>query len=213
MQLNLLAEYDRLERLSELGDPLTKVLNVVDWELFRPALDETFEIEAKGPGGRPPMDWVMMFKVVMLQQWYGISDDSTEFAINDRLSFQRFLGLKLNDKVVDAKTIWLFKEKLKETRTDNLLFGLFAQQMKAQGSITRKGTLVDATFIDAPGKGTIEKKTRPSKKAGCGRGGTRQSRSKRASSAKKTWTHAGLRKTMKPITATRTMRKSTVTAK
>ncbi|MCL1949195.1 MAG: transposase, partial [Turicibacter sp.] len=89
MQLNLLAEYNRLERLSELGDPLTKVLNVVDWELFRPVLDEAFEIEAKGPGGRPPMDRVMMFKVVMLQQWYGISDDSTEFAINDRLSFQR----------------------------------------------------------------------------------------------------------------------------
>lgn len=149
-QLNLLAEDSRLERLTELGDPLTKVATLVDWEMFRPVLDSAFQIEAKGPGGRPSMDRVMMFKVVMLQQWYNIADDSTEYAINDRLSFQRFLGLTLDDKVVDAKTIWAFKEHLKNTGADKLLFQLFTQQMETAGVITKTGTLVDATFVEVP---------------------------------------------------------------
>ncbi len=72
-QMNLFAEDNRLARLSEMGDPLEKVSGVVDWEIFRPKLEEAFYYEAKGPGGRPPIDRVVMFKIVMLQQWYHIS--------------------------------------------------------------------------------------------------------------------------------------------
>jgi len=149
-QLNFLAEDNRLERLSQLGDPLEKVLAVMDFEIFRPLLEGALKKEAKGPGGRPPLDRVMMFKVVQLQQWYGIADDNTEYVINDRLSFQRFLGLTLQDKVPDAKTIWAFKEQLKETGVDVELFGLFTNLMEEQGIITRSGSLVDASFVDVP---------------------------------------------------------------
>ena len=159
-QLNLLAEDSRLERLTELGDPLTKVALLVDWEMFRPVLDSAFQIQAKGPGGRPSMDRVMMFKVVMLQQWYNIADDMTEYTINDRLSFQRFLGLTLDDKVVDAKTIWAFKEHLKNTGADKLLFQIFAQQMENAGVITKVGSLVDATFVEVP----VQRNTREENK-------------------------------------------------
>ena len=149
-EINLFAEDNRLTRLSEMGDPLEKVSGVVDWEIFRPLLDGAFYHEPKGPGGRPPLDRVMMFKTTMLQQWYHIADDNTEYTINDRLSFQRFLGLTLNDKVPDAKTIWAFKEQLKETGVDLELFDLFEQLMEDQGIITRTGSLVDASFVDVP---------------------------------------------------------------
>ena len=149
-QMNFLAEDNRLTRLSVMGDPLEKVSEVVDWELFRPKLNEALYNKPKGRGGRPPTDRVMMFKIVMLQQWYHIADDMTEYVINDRLSFQRFLGLSLDDKVPDAKTIWLFKEQLKESGADLELFGLFAEMMETQGVITRTGSIVDASFVDVP---------------------------------------------------------------
>ncbi|MCL1949038.1 MAG: transposase [Turicibacter sp.] len=159
LQFNLLAESNRLDRLKEHRDPLTKAQNIVNWELFRPILEDAFNIEARGPGRRLRFDSIPMFKIVKLQQWYGISDYNTEFAINNRLSFQRFLGLQLNVKVPDAKTFWLFKEKLKETGTGILLFQLYANQMKSQGIITKKGLLVDATFVDAPHQRNSRKKT------------------------------------------------------
>ncbi len=149
-QMNLLAEDNRLTRLSEMGDPLEKVSGVVDWEIFRPKLEAAFYHEAKGPGGRPPIDRVVMFKIVMLQQWYHIADDKAEYMINDRLSFQRFLGLTLNDKVPDAKTLWAFKERLKESGVDLELFSMFTQMMEAEGIITREGSLFDASFVDVP---------------------------------------------------------------
>lgn len=62
--------------------------------------------ENKGCGGRPAYDYILMFKIVILQKMYNLSDDRTEFQINDRMSFMRFLGLNLNDRVPDRKTIW-----------------------------------------------------------------------------------------------------------
>ncbi len=91
-----------------------------------------------------------MFKIVMLQQWYHIADDKAEYMINDRLSFQRFLGLTLSDKVPDAKTLWAFKEQLKGNGVDLELFGMFTKMMESEGVITREGSLFDASFVDVP---------------------------------------------------------------
>ena len=105
-------ENDRLNELSKLGDPLEKLNRFVNWEDLRKMLTKTFKKDAKGPGGRPPFDYVMMFKILILQKLYNIADDKTEYLIKDRLSFQRFLGLQLCDTVPDAKTIWHFREEL-----------------------------------------------------------------------------------------------------
>ena len=82
--------------------------------------------------------------------WHlNISDDSAEYLINDRLSFQRFLGLELGEKSPDAKTIWLFKEQLgKEGLRE--LFDLFNKNLVVNGIVKREGSLVDATFVDVP---------------------------------------------------------------
>jgi len=129
---------------------LEKVAGSVDFEIFRPLLNKVFQKEPAAPGGRPAWDYVLMFKVLLLQQWYSLSDDRTEYLINDRLSFQRFLGLSLGDKVPDAKTIWLFRENLTKSGGHKEAFGLFARKMEDQGVITRSGSIVDASFVEAP---------------------------------------------------------------
>ena len=98
-QAGLFDAENRLVTLSELGDNLEKLDDAVEWEGFRPLLDTSFKNEepAKGPGGRPPFDVVLRFKILVLQKLYNLSDDQTEFQINDRRSFMRFLGLKEHD--------------------------------------------------------------------------------------------------------------------
>ena len=96
---------DRLRRLSDLGDQLEAYGRLVDFEHFRPALEKALGYADGTRGGRPPYDPVMMFKVLVIQTQNNLGDDRTEFLINDRLSFMRFLGLGLGDKVPDAKTI------------------------------------------------------------------------------------------------------------
>lgn len=102
MQINLFAEETQLQRLSELGDSLEK-LNVIDFESFRPLLEKVNCKERKSKAGRPSYDVVMMFKILVLQRLFNLSDDQTEYQITDRMSFQRFIGLSLGERVPDAK--------------------------------------------------------------------------------------------------------------
>ena len=117
--------------------------------MFRPELTDVLRREKKCPGGRPPYDYVMLFKILVLQRIYNISDDQTEFQLNDRMSFMRFLGLSLGDKMPDTKTIWLFRENLTKTDTVRKLFDRFEEMLAPQNIITHTGTIVDATFADA----------------------------------------------------------------
>lgn len=150
MQIGLWDESLRLEKLSKLGDSLEKLNQAIDWELFRPKLTNVFKKQAKGAGGRPPYDYVMLFKALVLQRIYNLSDDQTEYQINDRMSFMRFLGLGLGDRVPDAKTIWLYRDTLTKANVIRELFDLFNAQLEDAGLITHTGTIVDATFVEAP---------------------------------------------------------------
>ena len=149
-QINLFAEGNRLNRLSTIGDPLEKVASTIDFEIFRPLLDEAIPRKKREKGGRTPKDNVLMFKILLLQEWYCIADDMTEYLINDRLSFQRFLGMTLSEKVPDAKTIWLYRELLKNSGKAKELFDKFTDAMEQIGVITHEGSIVDASFIDVP---------------------------------------------------------------
>ena len=102
---------ERLKRLSDIGDQLEAFSAVVDFEVFRPELEAALRYGDGSKGGRPPFDPVMMFQILVLQAQTILSDERTEYLIKDRLSFMRFLGLSLTDKVPDAKTIWAFRER------------------------------------------------------------------------------------------------------
>ena len=95
---------NRMKKLAEGPDPLARLNARIEWEMFRSPLERAFEKEARGPGGRPRHDVVLMFKVLVLQRYSNLSDEQTEYQINDRLSFQKFLGLTLSDSVPDQKT-------------------------------------------------------------------------------------------------------------
>lgn len=150
MQMGLFDEENRLEKLSQLGDSLVRLNNVIQWEIFRPILSKSLLKEHKGPGGRPPYDCILMFKILVLQRIYNLSDEQTEFQINDRITFMRFLGLHLEDRIPDAKTIWLFRDTLTKSGVIRELFDAFTHQLEEAHIITRTGSIVDATFIDAP---------------------------------------------------------------
>ena len=149
-QIGLFDESNHLKKLSSLGDPLEKLNSVIDWRMFEGALNKVFAKEQKGVGGRPPYSYLLIFKVLILQRLFNISDDQAEYQINDRESFMRFLGLSLGDRVPDAKTIWLFRDTLVKADVMEDLFKLFNLQLEQQGIISHKGTIVDATFVEAP---------------------------------------------------------------
>ena len=148
-QISLFAEENRLQKLSELGDCLER-LKIIDWKSFRPIIALALIRERKSNAGRPPFDCILLFKIIILQRLYNLSDDQTEYQTNDRMSFMRFLGLGLDDKVPDAKTIWLFKDTLTKAGIIDQLFSQFNRMLEERGIITHKGTIVDATFVDAP---------------------------------------------------------------
>jgi len=141
---------DRYAALSATGDPLERLLAVVDFEIFRPELDIALKRSDRIKGGRPPMDAVMMFKVLVIQSLYGLADEQTEFQIRDRLSFMRFLGLDLHGRVPDARTIWLYREMLAKAGAVEALFERFDAHLKAQGYLAMGGQMIDASIIEAP---------------------------------------------------------------
>jgi IS5 family transposase len=140
---------ERYEVLSAAGDPLERLAAVIDFELFRGELDAALERSDRARGGRPPYDPVLMFKVLVLQTLYTLSDDQTEYQIRDRLSFMRFLGLALEDRVPDAKTVWLFRERLTRAGAVERLFTRFDVVLRAAGYLAMGGQIVDATIVQA----------------------------------------------------------------
>lgn len=148
---------DRYAALSATGDPLERLSTVLDFEIFRPELDAALKRSDRAKGGRPPMDAVMMFKVLVLQSLYGLADEQTEFQIRDRLSFMRFLGLDLHGRVPDARTIWLFRETLTRAQAVEVLFRRFDTHLKEQGYLAMGGQMIDASIIEAPRQRNTDK--------------------------------------------------------
>lgn len=141
---------NRLDSLSRTGDPLEKLLRAIPWEDFRPTLAKLAEKDRKSPAGRKPFDLLLMFKLLILQRLYNLSDHQVEFQVKDRLSFQRFLGLHLEDSIPDEKTVWAFRERLSEAGLEKALFTQFEKVLQKRGLKTKEGSIVDATLVEVP---------------------------------------------------------------
>ncbi|ASV10795.1 IS5 family transposase [Leptospira santarosai] len=133
--------------------------DVIPWEEFRPLLKKIRKTNDAGRG-RPAFDEIVMLKVLVLQALNNVSDDRMEFLLKDRLSFMRFLGMK-NERSVfpDAKTIWLFKEKLREAELMPKIFYWFNKYLKKNGFTVSEGTILDATIIEVPKQRNTKEET------------------------------------------------------
>jgi transposase, IS5 family len=147
--LGLFDYQDYTEDLSSDPTSLDKLNDRIEWEFFRENLEETLNYSDGKKGGRPPFDPVIMFKVVVLQRYFNLSEEETEFQIKDRFSFQRFLDLTISDKMPDKNTIWTFKEKLGKDGVESL-FLKFEHFLFTNGITANRGKIVDASFVEVP---------------------------------------------------------------
>lgn len=147
----LFDESENAEKLTTMGNPLEMLSKVVDFEYFRPFLEESLvKKDKKSNAGAKPFDVVMMFKILVLQRYYGLSDREIEYQIIDRSSFKKFLGLGSGDKVPDEKTIWAFRENLTKVDLVDKLFDAFRDYLASKGLIANEGKIIDASFTVAP---------------------------------------------------------------
>src|SRR3982074_3075737 len=145
--------HKRLAALSDKGDPLEAIDRLVPWESFRADIEAvvlTPDEARKSSAGRKPLDAILMFRMLVLQSLYNLSDEQVEYQVRDRLSFTRFLQLGIENRIPDGTTLWLFREKLAAAGLHEKLFDRFDQHLGAQGYIARGGQIVDATIVAVP---------------------------------------------------------------
>jgi len=133
--------HDKLGRNARLD----KITELVDWD----AIGRVLSPLRRGKRGAPPYPALMLFKALLLQQWYTLSDEGLEEALSDRLSFRRFVGLGLSDATPDHSTLWRFREELCKSGLDKAVFSELQEQFDSHGLLVKRGTLLDATVVQA----------------------------------------------------------------
>jgi len=147
----LFDEEEIYQKLSTIGNPLEFISKVIDFEIFRNKLEtKLLNKNKKSNAGARPYDVIMMFKIMILQRYYGLGDTQIEYQILDRLSFKKFLGLESGDKVPDEKTVWLFRENLTNNGLIEEIFKQFTEFLGEKDLIMNEGKMVDASFTIAP---------------------------------------------------------------
>lgn len=127
------------------GGFLEDIMKTFDWGAFAVLLAQ-INGAVKGAPGYPPL---VMFKIVLLQQWYNLSDPAAEEAVRDRLSFRRFIGVPLDQETPDHSSIWRFRQTIEKLGLSEKLLAGVNRQLDARGLIVKRGNLVDATIIEA----------------------------------------------------------------
>lgn len=148
---SLFDEQFSADKLAAIGNPLEKISAVVDFEMFRFLLEEKLlNTVKKNNAGARPFDVVLMFKILILQRYYGLGDKQVEYQILDRMSFKNFLGLETADKIPDEKTVWAFRERVTKSGLIEDLFNQFKDNLEAKELIFNEGQMIDASFTVAP---------------------------------------------------------------
>lgn len=140
----------RYQKLEEKKSTLVILNEMIPWDIFENTLEVINVKPRKSNAGRKPFDVLLMFKMLVLQKMYNLSDEELEYQINDRLSFMKFLDLGIEDKVPDATTLWLFREKIKEKELEKELFEEFNEYLNQSGYEPKEGQILDATLIAVP---------------------------------------------------------------
>jgi IS5 family transposase len=142
IDFSILQEYN--QKVLPRGDKLLSIAGLVDWKRFLPIGDCLYKNNTER-GGRPNIDIIIMIKLLVLQEMFGLSDPQLELQVADRISFRVFLGT--TEVIPDYTTVWLFRKRLEETGKYDDIWYEFTNQLRAKGYDVRKGVIQDATFI------------------------------------------------------------------
>jgi transposase, IS5 family len=143
-------EQQRVAKLQEKKPVLTRLTESIPWESFRPLLDKGYIQERKSNAGRKRIDPLILFKMLVLQQLFNLSDEEVEFQVNDRRSFEEFVGLGVMNNIPDATTVAFFRERLRKADVIEELFEMFEEYLRDQGLEARGGQIIDATLVPVP---------------------------------------------------------------
>jgi transposase, IS5 family len=144
-------------KTSKQAQQLQQIDSLVDWQPLLQAI-KVMDKTSKKTGGRPRKNPLWMIKAVFLQHLFNMSDPQLEDQLMDRLSFQQFVGINLDQDVPDFTTIWRFKQALITHKLDVKIFELISQQLANKGLLVKKGTLIDATLINSANRPLSNKK-------------------------------------------------------
>lgn len=147
---SLFAHDERERKLDRIGDPLAALDASVDFVAIAKEVEALLPVVDYSKGGRPPFSVLLMVKLLVLKQLYNLSDDQVEYQALDRVTFQRFLGLKSSSRIPDSKTFWAFQQTLMTTGAAPVIAKAVQLQLGAAGYIARNGQLIDATIVRAP---------------------------------------------------------------
>lgn len=140
----------RERKLDQIGDPLRVLERYIDFAALADQVDELEPRPSGDRGGRPPYPTEVMIRILTLKHLYNLSDESMEFQLLDRLSFQRFCGLQGSATIPDRTTIWNFEQRLVRAEAGDAIFEAVQRELVRHGYIARCGQIVDATLIQAP---------------------------------------------------------------
>ncbi len=150
IKTSLFADQEREAKLNKLGDALRVMEQHVDFAALANEVDRAAPRPSRERGGRPPFPTEMMVRVLLIQQMFNLSDEQMEFQLLDRLSFQRFVGLRASSQIPDRTTVWTFKERLIKAGASESIFEAVNQQLSKHGYIARGGQMIDASIVQAP---------------------------------------------------------------
>ena len=140
-------EQERVSKLKNKKPVLTCLSESIPWEAFRPLLEKGYSQERKSNAGRKRIDPLILFKMLVLQQLFNLSDEEVEFQVNDRRSFEEFVGLGVMNDIPDATTVAFFRERLRKANVIDELFEMFESYLRDQGLEARGGQIIDATLL------------------------------------------------------------------
>jgi IS5 family transposase len=125
----------------------TQINLLIDWESISEIINEDY-LKGKSATVKPSYDGLLLFKMCLLQSWYGLSDYEVEDRINDSLSFSYFCGMTIEQVAPDHSTLSRFRTALTKTKTFEKLFSSINNQLEINGIIVKTGLIIDASVID-----------------------------------------------------------------
>jgi len=146
-QVSLLdSAFSKRKKRSRSDSLLQKIDKFVDWQELETICQPMYKASRRG---RPTIPIQFSLKCLILQYLYNLSDPALEDALVDRLSFQRFLGISFESEIPDFTTIWRFRERLNKAGLLNNVFEAVVKQLDQRNTLLRRGTLIDATLVQA----------------------------------------------------------------